>query len=98
MYYVLLFFFNDRATTEIYPASHTLSLHGALPIWADTVGQPICGAAHQYTATTTTTASTSFSATPTSLYAAYSASGTSSSANQLTRPGPCRRRAAPAPD
>src|SRR3546814_9431743 len=55
---------------------------------SDTVGQPICGAAHQYTATTTTTASTSFSATPTSLYAAYSASGTSSSASQLTRPGP----------
>src|ERR1017187_11003981 len=27
-----LFFFNDRATTEIY----TLSLHGALPIWLPT--------------------------------------------------------------
>src|SRR3712207_9406076 len=29
MYYVVLYFFNDTATTEIY----TLSLHDALPIW-----------------------------------------------------------------
>src|SRR2546427_7571973 len=29
--YVLFFFFNDTATTEIY----TLSLHDALPIWAE---------------------------------------------------------------
>src|SRR3546814_5896724 len=28
----LCFFFNDRATTEIYPYGHTLSLHDALPI------------------------------------------------------------------
>src|SRR6266550_8054470 len=28
-YYLILFFFNDTATTEIY----TLSLHDALPIW-----------------------------------------------------------------
>src|SRR3546814_13391782 len=30
----LLFFFNDTATTEIYPYLHTLSLHDALPISA----------------------------------------------------------------
>src|SRR3712207_7438623 len=30
--FVLFFFFNDTATTEIY----TLSLHDALPIWAST--------------------------------------------------------------
>src|SRR5213594_4399558 len=29
---VLLFFFNDTATTEIYTSVHTLSLHDALPI------------------------------------------------------------------
>src|SRR3712207_8072837 len=29
MFFVLFFFFNDTATTEIY----TLSLHDALPIW-----------------------------------------------------------------
>src|SRR3546814_11290931 len=28
----VLFFFNDRATTEIYTYGHTLSLHDALPI------------------------------------------------------------------
>src|SRR5213596_793171 len=28
----LLFFFNDRATTEIYTSPYTLSLHDALPI------------------------------------------------------------------
>src|SRR3546814_19390886 len=32
---VLLFFFNDTATTEIYTYGHTLSLHGALPISAE---------------------------------------------------------------
>src|SRR3546814_17813152 len=31
---VLLFFFNDTATTEIYTYGHTLSLHDALPISA----------------------------------------------------------------
>src|SRR5690242_21205463 len=30
LFYLILFFFNDTATTEIY----TLSLHDALPIWA----------------------------------------------------------------
>src|SRR3546814_14487121 len=29
------FFFNDPAPTEIYTYWHTLSLHDALPIWAD---------------------------------------------------------------
>src|SRR5216110_1103932 len=29
------FFFNDTETTEIYTSSHTLSLHDALPISAD---------------------------------------------------------------
>src|SRR3712207_7482024 len=32
----LFFFFNDTATTEIY----TLSLHDALPIYADVAGKP----------------------------------------------------------
>src|SRR3546814_8980420 len=31
---LLVFFFNDTATTEIYTYSHTLSLHDALPIWS----------------------------------------------------------------
>src|SRR3546814_2761132 len=31
----LCFFFNDTATTEIYTYGHTLSLHDALPIFAD---------------------------------------------------------------
>src|SRR3546814_8160492 len=34
---VLLFFFNDPATTEIYTDVHTLSLHDALPISEDQV-------------------------------------------------------------
>src|SRR5881397_4404030 len=29
---IMLFFFNDTATTEIYTAQYTLSLHDALPI------------------------------------------------------------------
>src|SRR5213075_1318264 len=33
---ILLFFFNDTATTEIYTTRHTLSLHDALPISART--------------------------------------------------------------
>src|SRR3546814_2971513 len=33
---VCLFFFNETATTEIYPYRHTLSLHDALPISGDT--------------------------------------------------------------
>src|SRR6187431_2450517 len=32
--YLLPFFFNDTATTEIYTTAHTLSLHDALPISA----------------------------------------------------------------
>src|ERR1039458_7625766 len=36
---VLLFFFNDTATTEIY----TLSLHDALPIWFGRKGGCRCG-------------------------------------------------------
>src|SRR3546814_12520260 len=32
--FVVLFFFNDTATTEIYTYLHTLSRHDALPIWA----------------------------------------------------------------
>src|SRR3546814_14876240 len=32
------FFFNDTATTEIYTSLHTLSLHDALPISPDLVG------------------------------------------------------------
>src|SRR6187431_1059052 len=31
---LILFFFNDTATTEIYTTVHTLSLHDALPIYA----------------------------------------------------------------
>src|SRR3546814_11578733 len=34
------FFFNDPATTEIYPYCHTLSLHGALPICARVLPSP----------------------------------------------------------
>src|SRR3546814_17718015 len=30
----MIFFFNDTATTEIYTYGHTLSLHDALPIYA----------------------------------------------------------------
>src|SRR3546814_15954389 len=30
---LLIFFFNDTATTEIYTYRHTLSLHDALPIY-----------------------------------------------------------------
>src|SRR3546814_779480 len=30
---VVMFFFNDPATSEIYTYLHTLSLHDALPIW-----------------------------------------------------------------
>src|SRR3546814_21116231 len=32
MYMSMFFFFNDKATTEIYTYGHTLSLHDALPI------------------------------------------------------------------
>src|SRR3546814_12254949 len=32
--YIVSFFFNDTAPTEIYPDGHTLSLHDALPILA----------------------------------------------------------------
>src|SRR3546814_14127866 len=32
-YYVVVFFFNYTAPTEIYPYGHTLSQHDALPIW-----------------------------------------------------------------
>src|SRR3546814_13247948 len=35
----MFFFFNDTATTEIYTYVHTLSLHDALPIWAQTGGK-----------------------------------------------------------
>src|SRR3546814_17331036 len=34
---VLVFFFNESATTEIYTCLHTLSLHDALPIFEDNV-------------------------------------------------------------
>src|SRR3546814_13544019 len=33
--FVLCFFFNDTATTEIYTYLHTLSLHDALPIFVE---------------------------------------------------------------
>src|SRR3546814_19622069 len=33
--FMLIFFFNDTATTEIYTYCHTLSLHDALPILPD---------------------------------------------------------------
>src|SRR6202012_6276774 len=42
--FILFFFFNDTATTEIY----TLSLHDALPIWlchADATARSLCDAA-----------------------------------------------------
>src|SRR3546814_6705776 len=32
MFWLITFFFNDTATTEIYTYGHTLSLHDALPI------------------------------------------------------------------
>src|SRR3546814_9643647 len=32
VYFIVFFFFNDTATTEIYTYRHTLSLHDALPI------------------------------------------------------------------
>src|ERR1044071_10477668 len=39
VHYILIFFFNDTATTELY----TLSLHDALPIWSTpTSGRRIC--------------------------------------------------------
>src|SRR3546814_13430768 len=57
MWWFVVFFFNDTATTEIYTYLHTLSLHDALPIFAgradreadDVVAQeqPVGGAAHQ---------------------------------------------------
>src|SRR3546814_8424666 len=34
---VIIFFFNDTATTEIYTYCHTLSLHDALPIYPEAV-------------------------------------------------------------
>src|SRR5213596_4272574 len=34
MFYAIVFFFNDTATTEIYTRPYTLSLHDALPISA----------------------------------------------------------------
>src|SRR3546814_19720632 len=34
MYLLIVFFFNDTATNEIYTYVHTLSLHDALPILA----------------------------------------------------------------
>src|SRR2546422_9222816 len=37
-YYLLFFFFNDTATTEIY----TLSLHDALPIWPHLQNRGLC--------------------------------------------------------
>src|SRR3546814_12106425 len=37
---VFVFFFNDTATTEIYPYRHTLSLHDALPIFERSAGFP----------------------------------------------------------
>src|SRR6187431_3749123 len=33
LFLIFFFFFNDTATTEIYPTVHTLSLHDALPIF-----------------------------------------------------------------
>src|SRR5210317_389849 len=32
--FIIFFFFNDTATTEIYTLSYTLSLHDALPIYS----------------------------------------------------------------
>src|SRR5438270_3402497 len=37
--YLVFFFFNDPATTEIY----TLSLHDALPIWSRCMARTACG-------------------------------------------------------
>src|SRR3546814_151909 len=41
--FVLFFFFNDTATTEIYTYGHTLSLHDALPILLADEGLPLTG-------------------------------------------------------
>src|SRR5213594_3636349 len=35
--FILIFFFNDTAPTEIYTSVHTLSLHDALPIFVGSV-------------------------------------------------------------
>src|SRR5881397_4350610 len=35
LFIMLFFFFNHTATTEIYTAQYTLSLHDALPIYVD---------------------------------------------------------------
>src|SRR3546814_4436884 len=46
---VILFFFNDTATTEIYTYCHTLSLHDALPFYhpaLDTRRRPVAEADH----------------------------------------------------
>src|SRR3546814_17253055 len=37
--FMLFFFFNDTATTEIYTYGHTLSLHDALPISTQTFAE-----------------------------------------------------------
>src|SRR5258708_27198263 len=52
--FVIFFFFNDTATTEIY----TLSLHDALPIWArrDSATAWRCSAAWRLVCTTATSA------------------------------------------
>src|SRR3546814_20840519 len=39
MLWLILFFFTDTATTEIYTYRHTLSLHDALPI---SLSAPLC--------------------------------------------------------
>src|SRR3546814_12660384 len=44
--YLIFFFFNDTATTEIYTYLHTLSLHDALPISSRSISQnPLAGSA-----------------------------------------------------
>src|SRR5881397_4456166 len=43
--FLFFFFFNDTATTEIYTAQYTLSLHDALPIL---ILMPLAAAASEY--------------------------------------------------
>src|SRR3546814_20235182 len=42
VFFLVMFFVNDTATTEIYTYGHTLSLHDALPIYPQCSGSTGC--------------------------------------------------------
>src|SRR5213083_1455095 len=44
LFIAFFFFFNDPATTKIYTTANTLSLHDALPIYRDALGDDCAGA------------------------------------------------------